>query len=199
MRSTAPMKTAKIGYIVMSILLCLFGILLIVFPEFSNGILGIIAGILLILFGGVKLVGYFSKDLYRLAFQYDLAFGILLIILGAVMLIHPGTLMSFTCIALGLFILADGLFKIQIAFDSKRFGIREWWLILALALIACICGLVLVFRPTESASIITILLGITLLSEGLLNLGTVITAVKIIRNQQPDYIETDYIDKSNHH
>jgi len=72
MRSTAPMRTAKIGYIAVSALLCILGIMLIVIPSFSINLLGNICGILMLLFGAVKLTGYFSKDLYRLAFQYDL-------------------------------------------------------------------------------------------------------------------------------
>ena len=39
-------------------------------------------------------------------------------------------------------------------------------------------------------------LGISLLSEGLLNISTVITAVKIVKNQRPDVIEIDF-DESN--
>ena len=77
MRSVTMMRTAKIGYIVMSAVMCAFGILLIVMPDMSNTILGLVCGTIMLLFGIVKLVGYFSKDLYRLAFQYDLAFGLL--------------------------------------------------------------------------------------------------------------------------
>lgn len=192
MRSVAGMRTAKIGYIVISVLLCAMGILLIVWPELSASVIGIICGILLIVFGAVKLVGYFSKDLYRLAFQYDLAFGILLILLGVIMLVRPGGLMDFICIVLGLSILTDSLLKMQIAMDAKQFGLNKWWLILLLSVIAGIFGLVLVLRPTASASVLMVLLGITLLSEGLLNMSTAITAVKIIKHQQPDVIEVEY-------
>ena len=51
------------------------------------------------------------------------------------------------------------------------------------------------FRPSDSRNILTILLGIALLGEGLLNLGTVITAVKIIQHQQPDVIEVDFYEE----
>ena len=37
-----------------------------------------------------------------------------------------------------------------------------------------------------------VMLGITLISEGVLNLGTVLTAVRIIKNQQPDIIDVEY-------
>lgn len=191
MRSVAPMKTAKIGYIVVSAALCILGILMIALPDFSISAFGIACGIILILFGCVRLVGYFSRDLFRLAFQYDLTFGVQMIVLGALMLVRPESLMNFYCIVLGLSILTDGLFKLQIAMESKRFGIREWWLILALAVIAIVFGVVLFIRPGDSGRVLCVLLGITLLADGILNIGTVITAVKIIKNQRPDTFEID--------
>ena len=190
-RSIAPMRAAKIGYIVVSAALCILGAVLIAVPELSAAVLGTVCGVLLIVFGIVRLTGYFSRDLYRLAFQYDLPFGILLIVLGVILLIHPAGLMNFICITFGIFILSDGLFKIQIATEARSFGIRNWWLILVLAVLTGICGLTLMFRPGEGSSLLMVLLGITLLAEGILNFSTVLTAVKIVKNQRPDVIETD--------
>ena len=190
-RSTTPMHAAKIGYIIVSAALCILGILLIAVPDFSASLFGAICGVLLIVFGIVRLIGYFSRDLYRLAFQYDLPLGILLVIMGIVMLAHPGSLVTFICVALGIFILSDGLFKIQIAWDSRRFGITKWWLILAFAIVTGICGLLLLLRPGEGGRVLMISLGITLLSEGILNFSTVLSAVKIIKHQKPDVIEID--------
>lgn len=190
-RSTTPMHAAKIGYIIVSAALCVLGILLIAVPDFSASLFGAICGVLLIVFGIVRLIGYFSRDLYRLAFQYDLPLGILLVIMGIVMLAHPGSLVTFICVALGIFILSDGLFKIQIAWDSRRFGITKWWLILAFAIVTGICGLLLLLRPGEGGRVLMIILGITLLSEGILNFSTVLSAVKIIKHQKPDVIEID--------
>lgn len=191
MRSTAPMRTAKIGYIVISVLFCILGVMLIVIPSFSAKLLGVICGILMLLFGVVKITGYFSKDLYRLAFQYDLPLGILLIVIGVLTLTRPEGLMTVLCVTMGLYILADGLFKVQIALDAKRFGIRKWWLILASAFFAGVCGILLMLRPGDGGRLLTVIFGITLLFEGVLNFSTVITAVKIIKNQIPDVIELD--------
>ena len=154
MRSITLMRAAKIGYIAISAVMCAFGILLAAQPDFSVSAIGVICGVVLIVFGAVKLTGFFSKDLYRLAFQYDLAFGILLIALGTVMLVRPENTINFICGVLGISILADGLFKIQIAVESKRFGIDAWWLILMLAVAAGVLGLLLLLRPAEGAHIL---------------------------------------------
>ena len=195
MRSIAPMKAAKIGYIVLSVLMCAAGLMLILFPGISAKAIGIICGIMLAAFGIVRIAGYFARDLYRLAFQYDLASGLLMIALGIVMLLRPDSLMNFLCIVLGIFVLADGLLKIQVSFDARRFGLRPWWLILCLAIASAALGVVLVLCSAQGAKALTVLLGCTLLIDGILSLSTVITAVKIIKNQQPDVIEVEHYEE----
>lgn len=150
MRSIAPMKAAKIGYIVLSVLMCAAGLVLILFPGISAKAIGIICGIMLVAFGIVRIAGYFTRDLYRLAFQYDLASGLLMIALGIVMLLRPDSLMNFLCIVLGIFVLADGLLKIQVSFDARRFGLRPWWLILCLAIASAALGVVLVLCSAQA-------------------------------------------------
>ena len=193
-RSVTPMRAAKTGYVVMSIVFCVVGVLFIALPARSAVMIGRVLGAAMAAFGAVKLVGYFSRDLYRLAFQYDLEFGILLIALGVIVLLRTNGVMDFICIAAGVSILAAGLFKIQIAIDARRFGIRDWWLILLLAVVTGGVGLLLVFRPWESVQVLTVLLGAALLAEGVLNLCVALSTVKIVKNQRPDVIETEYFE-----
>lgn len=177
--------TAKIGYIVISILISVLGIVLITVPDFSASLLCRLGGGILILFGIVKIIGYCSNDLYRLAFQYDLAIGILLIALGAVLIFRTRIMTNAICNFLGIYTLADALLKIQISIDSKAFGIRQWWLILVVAIMTGTIGFLLVLHPSESTRIAMILLGLALLMEGVLNSITVLTSVKIIHSRLP--------------
>ena len=188
-RCTIPVWVAKTGYIVMSLVFCAAGIACIADPGLSAAAIGRVLGAAMIVFGAVKLVGYCSRDLYRLAFQYDLGFGLLLIALGALVLARPGSVLDFLSTALGIAVLTDGLYKVQIAVDAKRFGLGAWWLTLALALAAGAVGLALVFRPWDSARLLTRLLGAALLAEGILNLCVAVSAGKIVPHQRPDVSE----------
>lgn len=190
--SNKRVQTAKFGYIIISVLLCVLGNVLIAVPDFSVSLLCWIGGLMLILFGLVKIIGYCSKDLYRLAFQFDLAFGILLIALGAILIFRSNMMVHIIFVMLGICVLADALLKIQIAIDAKVFGIRQWWLILAVAILTGVAGFLLVFRPSESAQVVMILLGVALITEGVLNLVTILTAVQILRRQKPDVIDAEY-------
>ena len=169
----------------------MLGNVLITSPGTSVVWLGRLLGVRMIVFGAIKLVGYFSRDLFRLAFQYDLAFGILLIALGIVTLARPNGAMSFLCIVFGIPVLADGLFKIQISLDAKRFGIGQWWLLLLLAALTCVIGLLLVIRPSDAARALMVLMGISLLLDGILNICVAWFCVKIVRNQRPDGIDEE--------
>ena len=191
MRSVPPMRAATTGYIIMSVLLCVLGVVLFVWPGVSVAVIGELLGIGMIVFGAVKVAGYLSRDLFRLAFQYDLAFGVLLMALGIVTLTHPGETIGFLCVVYGILVLSDGLFKVQIAVDAKRFGIDRWWAILLAAACAGVLGVLLVLRPGEGAQALTMLLGASLFLDGVMNLLVALLTVKIIRHQQPDVIETD--------
>ncbi len=192
MRSTTLMHTAKTGYIVMSTVFCLAGLIFIIHPDVSATFLGYLLGISMIVFGTIKIIGYYSKDLYRLAFQYDLEFGMVLIVIGAIVVAKPFDVLNFIFIAIGIVILSDSLFKIRIALDAKKFGINAWWIITAFAVISALIGILLVIRPWESAKMLTVLLGISFLSEGVLNLCVAVSTVKIINNQYPDVIEAEF-------
>lgn len=192
MRSTKPILAAKTCSIIVSALFCLLGLLLLIYPGVSVSLVGIAAAIMLIVFGATKLTGFFSRDLYRLAFQYDLASGILLVALGVLLMMSPDRAMSFLCLILGIAVAVDGWFKVQMALDARRFGLKSWWLILATGVLTGLIGLVVAFRPTASAEVLMMLLGISLLAEGLMTLCVTLCAVKIVRNQQPDIIEGEF-------
>lgn len=192
MRSVAPMRAAKIGGIIVSVLLCALGVFMMLRPEASAYALSIACGVIFILLGVMKLVGYFSKDLYRLAFQYDLAFGLLVIAVGIVILSRPGEMMGLMCVILGLCILADGLFRVQTALNAKHFGLPLWWLILVWAIVTGIMGFLLLLRPGIGGRALMIFMGAALVAEGLLNIDTIVTAVKIVKNQRQDIIDAEF-------
>ena len=191
MEINKKLRAAKYGYMILSVLICILGIILIAVPDFSQKLLCRIGGTLLIIFGCVKILGYLSKDLYRLAFQFDLASGILLIALGLILILRAEAMIHVICVLLGLFILADSLLKIQTAIDAKFFGIRRWWLILAFAIFTAVFGFLLLFQPYEARKTLMILLGIGFLGEGILNLTTVLTAVRILQRKPLQIVESE--------
>ena len=69
-------------YSVMAVCLIAVGAMLMIKPDISINIICKVTGIVLIGYGIVKFAGYVTKDLFQLAFQFDLALGIVSIVFG---------------------------------------------------------------------------------------------------------------------
>lgn len=176
-------KRAKGAYIAVSVLMLILGSCLIIWPETSLAVFCTITGIAMIVFGAVKLLGYFSKDLYRLAFQFDLALGILSVLFGLVIVIHPYNLITCVPVIVGIFVMLDGVFKIQTAMDARQFGLKAWWMVMLLAICSGGFGLLLVLNPFEGATALMILLGVTIVADGIQNLLIVLYTVQTTRER----------------
>lgn len=189
--------SAKIGYIAASLLMLVIGVIFIALPETSLAAICRILGIMALICGIIKLAGFFSRDLYRLAFQYDLAFGILLCTIGIIAIAKPAKVISAANLAAGIVIIADGLFKIQTAIDSKRFGLKKWWLIAVFAVLSFAAGIILVVNPLRAAAAMTVVLGISLLTDGLLNFCVALFALKAEDDRYSTYKDAEFNDDNN--
>ena len=177
------LKLVKNIYIVMSLLFCVLGIFLMARPKSSVKMLCVLMGIMLILYGAIKISGYFTRDAFCLAFQFDLAFGILLMAVGVILIARKNFAVDLIFSVFGILILADALFKVQMSVDAKRFGLALWWQILLIALVTGVIGFLVFIRPFEAAAMMMVLVGFSILLEGILNLWVGILTIKIIKSR----------------
>ena len=140
--------------------------------------ISIMVGILLIAYGIIRVLGYFSGDLYCLAFQYGLACGLFMIVAGGAILIFHRQLIPYLATGIGAMIFMDGLLMLQTARDAKGFGLETWPLLLTLAITTGILGAVVLVIPSGAAE--EIMAGIALLAEGIMTHAVVICPVKNI-------------------
>ena len=179
-------KLAKYGYIITSVILIIIGVRLLCSPSLDMDFVYYMLGGMSIAYGVIRIMGYCSRDLYRLAFQYDLAFGILTIALGIVMIFQAWGIQEQAHTIYGTMLLTDSLYKVQVAIDSRRFGIERWYLILGLAVVTGVCGMLLiVWLPLEVRTAM-ILLGLASLFEGASCLDVAMSVVKVARHQRFD-------------
>lgn len=176
---------AKISYMAYSSVLALCGTVFILLPEiFNKSKIYIIGGILL-LCGIVKVIDYFINDTYGLAFQFDFAMGIFTILIGLILLLHPGEIKKFINIVIGIFAILDAAFKLQTAKDAKQFGMKYWNIILIAAMVVLTTGTLLIFLPLKSIASVVVLIGTTLIAIGIENLVVALYTVKLIRRSGP--------------
>lgn len=167
------LKLAQIGYIVISILFYIAGILCLVLPDIMTKNAAIAGGIILIIYGGIKTIGYFSRDLYCLAFQYDFACGLFLIVLGIIVLCMNEHFKGYLLSGLGLLILLDSLLGIQTAMEAHKFGLPSWQTILTASILSGTLGVVLIVINAKAAA------GFALLAEGFMRHYIIRSTVKL--------------------
>ena len=179
------LRLAQDGYIVMSIVFYIAGLAYIFLPEISPLRICITSGVVLIVYGIIKIIGYFSNDLYCLAFQYDFACGLFLMVLGVIILACNQRIITYLSAGLGVLVLLDSLLSIQTSKDAKQFGLETWNVILATSIIAAVFSVLLIVRPYHSQRAAHIVAGGTLLAEGVKNHCVVILTVKTMKRHSP--------------
>ena len=174
-------KQAKWCYIGCSLLLMAIGAWIAWRPLASAEVICKVLGVLVFVCGCARILGYFSHDLYNLAFQFDLALGVFALLFGAVLFFRAGKIIAFLPAAIGAFVLIDGVFKLQTAADAKRFGLSDWWLILLGAALCAVLGVILIANPFGSAKVLMMLAGLSIAADGLQNLFNAFYTVKIMK------------------
>jgi len=183
------MKRIKALYITISILSLLAGIALVIWPGASVITICYVVGSAAILVGAVRLAGYFSKDSYNLNFQFDFAMGLVFLILGTVLIFHPGDTVAVLHFSVGILVLVDSVFKLQTALDAKHFGLKKWWVMLLCALLCAGLGLVLVILPFRMAEILVKVTGAALAVNSGENILTAGYTVKSKKRVVPIMVE----------
>ena len=183
------MKRIKALYIPISILSLLAGIALVIWPGASVITICYVVGSAAILVGAVRLAGYFSKDSYNLNFQFDFAMGLVFLILGTVLIFHPGDTVAVLHFSVGILVLVDSVFKLQTALDAKHFGLKKWWVMLLCALLCAGLGLVLVILPFRTAEILVKVTGAALAVNSGENILTAGYTVKSKKRVVPIMVE----------
>ena len=183
------MKRIKALYITISILSLLAGIALVIWPGASVITICYVVGSAAILVGVVRLAGYFSKDSYNLNFQFDFAMGLVFLILGTVLIFHPGDTVAVLHFSVGILVLVDSVFKLQTALDAKHFGLKKWWVMLLCALLCAGLGLVLVILPFRTAEILVRVTGAALAVNSGENILTAGYTVKSKKRVVPIMVE----------
>lgn len=179
-------KLAKAGYLVISAVFYIAGIAYMLMPDVTPLAICTISGIILIAYGVIKMIGYFSKDLYCLAFQYDLACGLFLIVFGVIALARSQQIIPHLSMGLGALILLDSLLSVQMSKDAKRFGLETWYVILAAAIAAGVCGGVVIISPFHTTLGQHMAAGCALLAQGFKSHCVVHYTVKTMKYHQPE-------------
>ena len=120
------LKELKWEAILTGVLYILLGIVALVIPETMQKTLGYLIGIVLIVAGLISIICYLLRDARENYYHNEFVFGILGIVLGAVVLYKVEIVISLIPFILGVLVLCSGCSKLQDAIDLKRLGYSSW-------------------------------------------------------------------------
>ena len=116
--------------------------------------------------GLVSIICYLLRDARENYYHNEFVFGILGIVLGAVVLYKVEIVISLIPFILGVLVLCSGCSKLQDAIDLKRLGYGSWLGLLIVAAINIILGVVLIYNPFKAAILLFRVLGVVLILSG---------------------------------
>lgn len=152
-----------------AILAILVGLTLIFLPSVSNKIVGIIMGVVILIFGINAVYKYFHRDGAKI-YSLNIVFGVLYSILGVVIILYPFSVMEFVTVCLGIFVIINGTTKINYGVWLKKGNEDSWLVTLVTGIFLVIIGIMLVFNPFASLTL-TQLCGAFLIIVGILNVS----------------------------
>ncbi len=172
------LKNFRKSYVFSSLAFLVVGLALLLWPDIS---LRLVCGMfgLVILVKGVSSLYQYAKSPVKGFFGYfGWIFGAAATALGAFLLIQHQIVVSVLPILVGLFVLFDGIMRVQSAFELRGAGYDHWWSFLLLALVSAVLGIVMIWNPFETVELLVMAIGVILLVEGALNLaGAIYSAV----------------------
>lgn len=185
------LRSVKRTYLLFAGLWILLGLALLLFPGLSSRIICYALGGLCLVWAVVKFIGYFARDPYRLAFQFDLALAVLCLILGLVLIFFSRAVLSMLPVIVGIFTVVSGVFKLQTAFEARRFGIASWPWLLVLSVVAIIAGALVIILPYQTAMFSIRLMGLAITVGGIEDLTATACTVNTKKQENGTVIDVD--------
>ncbi len=173
--------------IIYSLLTALFtiimGIVLLLLPNATNKVVGIIVGIIFLIEGINSVYKYFHREGAKL-YNLNLVFGVLYALLGVVIILYPFTVVEFVTVCLGIYMIINGASKVNYALWLKRGNEESWLITLATGILIAIVGILVIFNPFASLTL-TKLAGAFLIITGILDFMDTI----LFRNRSKEIME----------
>ena len=161
------LKKLKTNIVISALLCILLGIVLVVWPGLSMQIVCIAVGAVLLIGGGVRLAVYIMTRDGSVYAQINLIMGIVLAVVGIWILLQPDKVLAIIPIIVGIVIILHGVNNLRQAVTLCRDKYDKWWVALILGLLTVGFGVLLVIRPFEALDTVVMMIGISLIFDGI--------------------------------
>lgn len=183
--------------IISSVLLFLFGLVLAVNAEGFIKSITVAIGIVLLLIGVFPVIDYFRYRKDGLGASVGLISGIFSIVCGLMLLINEDLLMILIPVFIGVWMIINGINKIQVSFEIKDLGEKSWIITFIYSILIMVLGGYFIVNPISGATTVTSFIGIILCIYAVLDIiDCVIIKVKVKSfKKELDKIENSVVDE----
>lgn len=180
-----------------SVLLFLFGLILTVNAEGFIKSITVAIGVILLLIGVFPVIDYFRYRKDGLGASIGLISGIFSIVCGLMLLINEDLLMILIPVFIGVWMIINGINKIQVSFEIKDLGEKSWIITFIYSVLIMVLGGYFIVNPISGATTVTSFIGIILCIYAVLDIiDCVIIKVKVKNfKKELEKIENNVVDE----
>ena len=180
-----------------SVLLFLFGLILAVNAEGFIKSITVAIGVILLLIGVFPVIDYFRYRKDGLGASIGLISGIFSIVCGLMLLINEDLLMILIPVFIGVWMIINGINKIQVSFEIKDLGEKSWIITFIYSILIMVLGGYFIVNPISGATTVTSFIGIILCIYAVLDIiDCVIIKVKVKNfKKELEKIENNVVDE----
>jgi len=146
-------------FVVLGVICLAAGIAAIVWPDITLLTLGLLAGIYLLIAAIMEIVEAITEPANR---ALNALLGVLALIAGLICIRRPGESLLAIVIVLGVYLIAEGVFRIVLALGSEG---RRWWGI-ALGALDVIVGIIIMAWPEIGLVTLAVFFALTMIFRG---------------------------------
>lgn len=156
--------------LITSIIFVVLGLFLFIRPDATITTISYIIGGVLLVLGILSVIRYFRSDYGINALDFDLVYGVLVIIAGLYLIFNPTMLGAIFPIILGIWIIINSVTKFQYALVLKKLDKNDWKYTLLISFLTLAWGIILLINPLESVLVITQVIGIFIIIYAVLDI-----------------------------
>ena len=163
------MKREKMISFLVSLVLVIFGVVLVIWPEAALAVVSKGLSLLSICVGVALLLSYLLKREKRSINEWKLMLGVIFVLVGIFLLPKLTIVLSVIPFILGVLVVCSGISKLLHGLEYRKLGYPAWWVTVLIAVGAMIFGGVVVINPFKTVNLALRVVGVILVLDNFAN------------------------------
>lgn len=178
--------------IILSALLCVaLGVVLLIWPDETIGMVCKVLAVGLVILGAVDLFSYFSN---KLAHPFSGILGLVVLLVGVWIFLRPESVVSLIPIVIGVILAIHGIQDIKQALEVRKNGYDRWWVMLIIAAVSLVLGVLCIVKAFRVVTLSLQFIGIALIYDGISDLWIAMKAIHTAKlaKQEAEAVDVEY-------